>query len=219
MKVSAVLVGAGLGLRMGGKIKKPFLQLHGKPVFLYTLERFYECNSIDEIIFVVGKTDEDYLHTKWQELLDTFQIKKIVIGGKRRQDSVFNGITHIEKDTEIVLVHDIVRPLVKKIHIEEVVSKAAKFKAAILAAPMKATVKETWNDLSVKRTIPRDKLWMAQTPQGFERRLLFEVFDRFRNIEKEFTDEAQMVEEAGHHVHTIISKLLPLKIYVSQRHY
>lgn len=203
MKVSAVLVGAGLGLRMGGPVKKPFLQIRGKPIFLHTIERFCQIGTITEIILVVGETEIKLLHEQWQDTLDACKVKKIVAGGKRRQDSVYNGLCKTGTDAGIVLIHDIVRPLVRREYIEAVIHKAKEYHAAILATPMKATVKEVGNDLRIQRTIPRNNLWMAQTPQGFKRELILNVFNQFKNAEREFTDDAEMVEKAGHPVYIV----------------
>lgn len=203
MKVSVILVGAGLGLRMGGAVKKPFLQIHGKPIFLHTIERFAQNEKISEIILVVGETEIQSLHDTWQSTLEANKVKKIVPGGKRRQDSVYNGICQVSSDAEIILIHDIVRPLVRKEHIEAVIDKAKETGAAILAAPMKATVKEVGNNFLVQRTIPRNILWMAQTPQGFKSNLILNVFSQLKNSDIEFTDDAQMVEKAGYPVYIV----------------
>ncbi|MCF6156774.1 MAG: 2-C-methyl-D-erythritol 4-phosphate cytidylyltransferase [Candidatus Brocadia sp.] len=203
MKVSVVLAGAGLGLRMGGSVKKPFLQIHGKPIFLHTIERFSQSDMISEIILVVGEAEMESLHEQWQDVLDTCKVKKIVVGGKRRQDSVYNGLCQTEADVEIVLIHDIVRPLVRRDLIEAVINKVRESHAAILAAPMKATVKEIGDDLCIQRTVPRNNLWMAQTPQGFKRELILKVFNQFKNVKREFTDDAEMVEKAGYPVYIV----------------
>ncbi|KKO19272.1 MAG: 2-C-methyl-D-erythritol 4-phosphate cytidylyltransferase [Candidatus Brocadia sp.] len=203
MNVSVVLVGAGLGLRMGGSVKKPFLQIRGKPIFLYTIERFSQIETVGEIILVVGQTEIPSLRDQWQNTLIAHKVKKIVPGGKRRQDSVYNGLCQTETDAEVVLIHDIVRPLVRKEHIETVISKAKESHAAILAAPMKATVKEASGNLCIRQTIPRNNLWMAQTPQGFNRELILKVFGQFKTEEREFTDDAEMVEKAGYRVEIV----------------
>jgi 2-C-methyl-D-erythritol 4-phosphate cytidylyltransferase len=203
MKVSAVLVGAGVGLRMGGAVKKPFLQIHGKPIFLHTVGRFSQIETISEIIIVVGEAEIRSLREQWQGTLDACKVKKIVAGGKRRQDSVYNGLCETGTDVEIVMIHDIVRPLVRKEHIEAVIHKVKESHAAILAAPMKATVKEAGSDLRIQRTVPRNNLWMAQTPQGFKRELILNVFHQFKNVDREFTDDAEMVEKAGHPVYIV----------------
>lgn len=182
---------------MGGAVKKPFLQIRGKPIFLYTIERFSQIETIHEIIFVAGQTEIQFLRDQWQDTLDAHKVKKIVPGGKRRQDSVYNGLCQTGTDVEIVLIHDIVRPLVRKEHIEAVINKAKESHAAILAAPMKATVKEAGDNLCIQRTIPRNNLWMAQTPQGFKRELILKVFNQFKTTDREFTDDAEMAEEAG----------------------
>ncbi|MCF6157400.1 MAG: 2-C-methyl-D-erythritol 4-phosphate cytidylyltransferase [wastewater metagenome] len=200
MKVSAVLVGAGIGLRMGGPVKKPYLYIQGKPIFLHTIERFSCIDTVTEIILVIGETEIKPLREQWQHTLESLNVKKIIAGGKRRQDSVYHGLCQIEADAEVVLIHDVVRPLVRKEHIEAVIAKAQESHAAILAAPVKATIKETGNDLLIKRTVPRKGLWMAQTPQGFERNLILKVFDQFKNSDTEFTDDAEMVEKAGYPV-------------------
>src|SRR3990170_419992 len=177
MKVSVILVGAGLGLRMGGAIKKPFLQIHGKPIFLHTIERFAQNDKIGEIILVVGKTETKSLRDTWQSTLDTYGIKKVIPG--------------------------IVRPLVRNEHINAVIDKVKETGAAILAAPMKATVKEAGDKFRIQRTIPRNTLWMAQTPQGFESKLILKVFSQFKNSDIEFTYDAQMVEKAGYPVYIV----------------
>ena len=203
MKVSVILVGAGLGLRMGGAVKKPFMQIHGKPIFLHTIERFAQNDKIGEIILVVGESEIKSLRDTWQNALDTYKIKKIIPGGKRRQDSVYNGLCQVSSDAEIILIHDIVRPLVRTEHIDAVIDKVKETGAAILAAPMKATVKEVGDNLRIQRTIPRNTLWMAQTPQGFESKLILKVFSQFKNSDVEFTDDAQMVEKAGYPVYIV----------------
>ncbi|MDE2217656.1 MAG: 2-C-methyl-D-erythritol 4-phosphate cytidylyltransferase [Planctomycetota bacterium] len=200
MKVSVVLVGAGLGLRMGGAVKKPFMQIHGKPIFLHTIERFSQNDMIKEIILVVGETEIQSIREQWQSALDTFKVKKIVPGGKRRQDSVYNGLCQTETDAEIVLIHDAVRPLVRREYIEAVIQKTKESHAAILAAPIKATVKEVGNNFYIQRTIPRNSLWMAQTPQGFEKSLILKAFHQFKDTGVEFTDDAEMVEKLGYPV-------------------
>lgn len=200
MKVSAVLVGAGLGLRMGGPVKKPFLLLNGKPVFLHTIERFSGIGSIGEIVLVAGEAEIPFLREQWKDALAACKVKKIVPGGKRRQDSVYNGLCQTDADAGIVLIHDVVRPLVRQEHVEAVINKAKECNAAVLAAPMKATVKEAGSDMLIRRTIPRNVLWMAQTPQGFERSLILKVFSQLKDTEREYTDDAEMVEKAGYPV-------------------
>lgn len=185
---------------MGGPVKKPFLQIHGKPIFLHTIERFSQINAVQEIILVIGETEIQPFREQWQSALDSLKVKKIVCGGKRRQDSVYNGLSQTETDAEIILIHDMVRPLVKKEQIEAVIDKVKETQAAILAAPMKATVKEVENNLFIQRTIPRGSLWMAQTPQGFKRDLILKVFHQLKNVDREFTDDAEMVEKAGYPV-------------------
>ena len=91
MKVSVILVGAGLGLRMGGAIKKPFLQIHGKPIFLHTIERFAQNDKIGEIILVVGESEIKSLRDTWQNTLDTYKIKKLSLAAKDARIAYITG--------------------------------------------------------------------------------------------------------------------------------
>lgn len=200
LNVSVIIPAAGLSVRMKADKRKPYLVLGGKPIIFHTLEKFFHLSAIKEIILVVNKDDVSSVTKKWSNELKNYNVSKIIPGGERRQDSVYEGLLQINADTEIVLVHDGVRPMVSRNIIETVIEKAGEFGAAIVATRMKSTVKKSASNLNIVETIPRDNLWMAQTPQGFRRNIILNAYDKIRNTDREFTDDAEVVEKSGYTV-------------------
>ena len=139
--VSVIMPAAGLSLRMGANVRKPFIMIGEKPIFFYTMEKFSKLKRVKEIIFVVNEKDRSTVIEKWSDELVKYKVTKIVTGGERRQDSIYNGLSHLDPDTDFVLVHDAVRPLVKQDEIEAVIKITEEKGAAIVASPMKLTVK------------------------------------------------------------------------------
>lgn len=210
--VSVIMPGAGLGLRMEAEIRKPFIKIGDKPVFFYTLEKFYNLERIEEIIFVVNKEDLSTVMEEWSDELKAYKVNKIIAGGKRRQDSVYNGLTQLNPDTNIILIHDAVRPLVNKEMIEAVIRRTDEKGAAIAASPMKLTVKKVNSNLEIIKTVPRHDLWMAQTPQGFKRELIVRAYEKIVGTDIEYTDDAEVVEMAGHTVEVVSGSYDNIKI-------
>ena len=198
--ISVIIPSAGLGLRMGTQTRKPYITIDKKPIVFHTLDKFYKLNRIKEIILVVNKEDISTVIEDWSDKLKIYKVASVIEGGERRQDSVYNGLCHLSSDTEIVLVHDAVRPFVSNEAIEAVIKKVDEMGAAILASPMKATVKKADSNLNIIETIPRHDLWMAQTPQGFKRSIIIEAYEKIRNTDAEFTDDAEVVEKGGYTV-------------------
>lgn len=210
--VSVIMPAAGLSLRMGTDVRKPFIMIGEKPVFFYTLEQFYKLKRVKEIIFVVNKEDLSTVIEKWSDELKTYKVTKIIAGGERRQDSVYQGLSRLDSDTKIVLIHDAVRPLVKKDEIEAVIKRTEEKGAAILASPMKLTVKKVNSSLEIIETVPRNDLWMAQTPQGFKRDLILKAYEKIKDTKAELTDDAEVVERAGHTVEVVPGSYDNIKI-------
>ena len=210
--VSVIMPAAGLSLRMGAGVRKPFIMIGGKTVFFYTLEKFYKLKRIKEIIFVVNKEDLSTVIEKWSNELKACKVTKIIAGGERRQDSVCQGLSQLDSDTRIVLIHDVVRPLVKSREIEEVIERTDQKGAAILASPMKLTVKKVNSSLEIIKTVPRYDLWMAQTPQGFKRDLIVNAYGKIKDTNAELTDDAEVVEKAGHTVEIVSGSYDNIKI-------
>lgn len=210
--VSVIMPAAGLSLRMGSDVRKPFIMIGEKPVFFYTLEKFYKLKRVKEIIFVVNKEDLSTVIEKWSDELKTYKVTKIIAGGERRQDSVYKGLSQLDSDTKIVLIHDAVRPLVKKDEIEAVIKRTEEKGAAILASQMKLTVKKVNSSLEIIETVPRNDLWMAQTPQGFKRDLILKAYEKIKDTKAELTDDAEVVEKAGHTVEVVPGSYDNIKI-------
>lgn len=193
-------------------VRKPFIMIGKKPIFFYTLEKFYKLKRIKEIIFVVNKGDLSTVIEKWSDDLKTYNVTKIIAGGERRQDSVYNGLSQLDPNTKIVLVHDAVRPLVNNNVIETVIKKVDEKGAAIAASPMKSTVKKVNSNHKIIKTIPRYDLWMAQTPQGFKRDIIIKAYNKIKNTKIEFTDDAEVVEKYGHKVEIVSGSYDNIKI-------
>jgi 2-C-methyl-D-erythritol 4-phosphate cytidylyltransferase len=210
--VSVIMPAAGLSLRMGANVRKPFIMIGEKPIFFYTLDKFAKLKRVKEIIFVVNEKDRPTVIEKWSDELKAYKVTKIITGGERRQDSIYNGLAHLDHDTKIILIHDAVRPLVKNEEIEAVIKSTEEKGAAIVASPMKLTVKKVDSSLEIIKTVPRHDLWMAQTPQGFKRDLLVNAYDKIKDSNEEFTDDAEVVEKAGHTVGIVSGSYDNIKI-------
>ncbi len=210
--VSVIMPAAGLSLRMGTNVRKPFIMIGDKPVFFYTLEKFCKLKRVKEIIFVVNEKDRSTVIEKWSDELKACKVTKIVTGGERRQDSIYNGLSHLDSDTKIILIHDAVRPLIQTDEIEAVIKNTEEKGAAIVASPMKLTVKQASSSLEIIKTVPRHDLWMAQTPQGFKRNLIVNAYDKIKDTNEEFTDDAEVVEKAGHTVGIVSGSYDNIKI-------
>jgi 2-C-methyl-D-erythritol 4-phosphate cytidylyltransferase len=198
MKVSVILPAAGLGTRMAktaGDIpveRKQFHLLRGAPVIVHTLRRFDSCPSVSEL--VVALRPEDVV--SFEEMTQGMRLQKpvrVVEGGDSRQESVWNALRTLGDDTDLVAVHDAVRPLVPVSAIEQVIAKAAASGAAILGIVPVDTVKQVHLH-DIRATIPRERLVLAQTPQVFRVALLREAFQRAQEDSFTGTDEASLVE-------------------------
>lgn len=211
--VSVIMAAAGLGLRMGGPVKKPYLELGGRPIFLMSIEKFVGLESVTEIILVVGGAELDYVNGRWGDTFSKYATPiKIVQGGGKRQDSVYCGLQSLSEDTEIVLVHDAVRPLVSSEVVKSVMKTAWEKGAVIPAVPIQATVKEADSQNRITRTVNRGGLWMAQTPQGFRKEILLRAYDALAESGEEVTDDAQAVEKLGYPVEIVPGSPTNIKI-------
>ncbi len=210
--ISVIMPAAGLSLRMGANVRKPFIMIGEKPIFFYTLEKFYNLKRVKEIIFVVNQKDLNTVKEKWSDELKAYKVTKVIAGGERRQDSIYNGLSQLDPDTKIILIHDAVRPLVYNEEIKAVIKSTEEIGAAIVASPMKLTVKKADSSLNIIKTVPRHDLWMAQTPQGFKRDLIVNAYEKIRNSNVEFTDDAEVVEKAGHTVGIVSGSYDNIKI-------
>lgn len=197
MKVVAIIPSAGKGKRMAHSVSKHFIRLEDKPVLAYTLEAFEKCPDVHQVLLVVRSGEEKYCLKEVVEKYQFRKVLKVVIGGERRQDSVYNGIKELDQDTDIVVVHDGVRPFVPPALISETIKLAMYVDGVVVALPVKDTIKEVTRDGLIKGTPNRDSLWFAQTPQTFKKRVLEEAFMRAFTDKFHGTDEASLVERMG----------------------
>src|SRR4030042_1123625 len=212
MKTDAVIVSAGKGVRFMEGQKKQFYFLGGKPILAHTLDKFETCPLIRSILLVVSQEDMDIC---LKEVIEKYKFKKvsqIVPGGKRRQESVKNGIDALPKDADMVVIHDGVRPFVTRAMIEDSIRSAVRYGAVVLAMPVKDTIKISNPDGTVLKTLDRESLWQIQTPQTFQAHLIKEAFHKA--IEDGFigTDDASLVERLGVKVHILPGSYTNIKI-------
>lgn len=212
MKADAIIVSAGKGQRfMEGK-KKQFFLLADKPILAHTLDKFESCPLIDSILLVAGQEDMDYCLKEIIEKNKYRKISQIVPGGKRRQDSVRNGIDALSRDANIVVIHDGVRPFVTREMIEDSIHSAQRFGAVVMAMPVKETIKIANADGTVLQTLDRESLWQIQTPQTFQAHVIKEAYQKATENGFLGTDDASLVERLGMKVHILPGLYTNIKI-------
>jgi len=216
-RIAAILPAAGLGTRMGAEKPKQFLELDGAPLVLFTLRRLAACEEISS--FIVATLAEEVAGL--ERIFSRERLGRpvrVVSGGGTRQESVARGLAEAPGDTEIVLVHDAVRPLVRREQVQRVIAEARGRGAAILGIPAIDTVKEVKRaslpeDVAlVTATVPRERIVLAQTPQAFHAQLLREAFAKAQRDGVTGSDEASLVERFGHEVFVVLGSERNLKI-------
>ena len=227
MKIVVIIPAAGLGTRMAspqsGKAGKPaaskqFVDLQGSPVLIHTLRKFAANPEVTEIFVPLRKNEIDSFRQRLERDAPEILHKKTVLleGGEHRQHSVSNALAAVSASSDdIILVHDAVRPFVTDQIIHDVISAAAKYGAAIAGVPAVDTVKQverTAEGATIKATIPREKIVMAQTPQGFRYDVLKRAFDEAAADGMIGTDEASLVERSGHEVAVVMGSPRNIKI-------
>lgn len=208
---TAIIVAGGSGSRMNSEKRKQYLLLNGIPVLRLTLEVFAASDMIDRICLVVPEEDIDYCK---EAILGKQEKTVVVSGGKERQNSVRNGLAALinPSDDDIILIHDGVRPFVHPDDIRLTIEAAVKYGAAIMALPAYDTVKEADDCLMIKRTISREKIWYAQTPQAFRYSVISRAHRRASENGRTGTDDASLVEMDGGVVKIIAGRKTNIKI-------
>jgi 2-C-methyl-D-erythritol 4-phosphate cytidylyltransferase len=182
---------------MGSAVPKQFLALDGVPILVHALRVLEAVPAIHEIILAIPEPDREYCLRHVIEPHGLKKVTKIVAGGARRQDSVRHALEAVSAGTELVLVHDAVRPFLTAAMVVQALEQAAKHGAAIVAVPMRDTVKQAGAGGLIVKTIDRGSLWLAQTPQAFRRALLLEAHRKAELDGVHATDDAQLVERLG----------------------
>ena len=212
-KCTAIILAAGQGKRMGGQVRKQFMELQGKPLLYYSLHCFQESGLIDEILLVTGKDQIEYCIKNVVERYGFSKVVKIVAGGEQRYDSVYEGLKACG-DSEYVFIHDGARPFVTEEILQRGYEAARKYGTGIAGVLSKDTVKIVDGKKNVSETPLRDRVWIVQTPQIFEYNLVRCAYDRLQLFDKTgITDDAMVVEEMGNHtVHMVPGDYTNIKI-------
>jgi 2-C-methyl-D-erythritol 4-phosphate cytidylyltransferase len=203
MRIAVILPAAGMGTRMGkssaektGTSRKQFMLLDGSPILIHTVRKFAASDRVSEILVAVRGEDQEWVEGMLGREFPGGRVR-VVEGGDSRQESVQNALDSLRSDTDLVAVHDAVRPFIDLETIHKVFDEAAATGAAIVAVPAIDTVKQVTrgtDHVRVRSTIPREKLVMAQTPQVFRYELISRAFASARADGFTGTDESSLVE-------------------------
>jgi 2-C-methyl-D-erythritol 4-phosphate cytidylyltransferase len=217
MHVTAIIVAAGEGKRIGGPISKSFLPIAGRPLILRTLDRFFSTRSIERVILVVAvnelgqsqrliQSDPNFRHRPWV----------LQAGGTSRQESVRRGLERLDSDCEIVAIHDGARPFVSSALIDRCVGEAYRVGAVVIGVPVRDTIKVVSDEHWVQATPDRNALWEIQTPQVFRKEVIVEAHDWGLRQAIEATDDAMLVEGIGKPVFLLEGERTNIKITVPE---
>ena len=216
-RITAILPAAGLGTRMGAETPKQFLELGGEPLVIFTLRRLAACSAITDFILATRAEELAFLEDRVARAR-IGRPARVVHGGETRQQSVGNALAQVAAETEIVMVHDAVRPFVTVEQLDRLIDEARGRGAVILGIPAIDTVKEVKRaslpeDVArISGTIPRERIVLAQTPQAFRYGILREAFVRAEADGVTASDEASLVERLGQDVYVVLGSERNLKI-------
>ena len=211
MKTVAIVAGAGSGKRLGCPAKKPFVDLKGRPLIIYSLKTLDSSPSIDGIVVAVERS----CLKRFSGLIKRYHIRKvkfIVSGGRTRYESIRNCLSKVDASYGIVLVHDAARPLVDEGLIRGSISTAKRFGGCIAAVPVKDTVKTAGKDLFITKTIERSKVWAAETPQTFRRALIMKAYRNAPRDHSKITDDSYLIERLGAKVKILMGSYRNIKV-------
>lgn len=208
---TAVIVAAGKGKRMGTEISKQFLPLCGKEILAHTVEAFEKAENIRDIVLVTGEESlqdvkDMTLEYGWKK------VTAIIAGGKERQDSVWNGLQAVSEDTDIVLIHDGVRPFVTEEILDLSIETALEMGGCVAGVPAKDTIKVCDSENIAVTTPDRSTLWQIQTPQTFRKSLIMRAYEQARKDGFMGTDDASLAEYSGSPVKVIMGSYRNIKI-------
>jgi len=211
MTIVAIVPAAGAGKRLGTEIPKAFLEVAGRSIFSHTIGRLDAAAEIARYVVPIPsgmKKEAERLRSREM----TAGVIEFVEGGANRTRSVAAALARVGQACELVLVHDAVRPLVEPEVVRATIEAARRTGAAIAAAPCTDTVKEADRSRVVRKTLPREGLWLVQTPQAFRVELLRRAYDEAERLDLEATDDSALVERLGTEVRIVPSSPLNLKI-------
>jgi 2-C-methyl-D-erythritol 4-phosphate cytidylyltransferase len=210
--ISAIIVAAGKGKRMDQSINKQYIKLKDKEVLAITLEEFSKVEQVEEIIVVVSPDEVEFCKNNIIDKYNFSKVKKIVCGGKERQQSVYNGLLNCGAETDIVLIHDGARPFIDKETICKSIEGAKMNGACTVAVPVKDTIKVADSNKIITKTLKRDELYLIQTPQAFRYELILEAHKKALSENALATDDTMLVEALGCKVKIIDGDYFNIKI-------
>lgn len=212
MSVTVIISAGGVGNRFGDNTPKQFLDLKGKPIIIRTIEIFENLESIDNIVIAVNAE----WFSKLNELIKEYNIQKVkevIIGGKTRQASVYNAIrTNTAKESDVILIHDAVRPLVSSELVSKMIEEVEEYGAVVPALKVKDTIKSITKGGNSVKTLERDSLFAAQTPQVFWYDIISNSFESVANSNSIVSDDSTLVELSGYKVRIIDGEETNIKI-------
>jgi 2-C-methyl-D-erythritol 4-phosphate cytidylyltransferase len=198
MKVTAVIPSAGSGKRMQIRIKKPYLDIKGRPLLSYVLKVLNKVSAIEKIVVPVSPGEEDLCEKEVLNRLSLDKEVKVISGGATRQESVRKALDFVPESSSIVLIHDGARPFITVQIIERSLNETSTKLATTLGVPVKDTVTVVSGDDSrIVKTLERSSLYLIQTPQTFDREIIIDAHTKAYNDGFEGTDDASLVERMG----------------------
>ena len=213
MYVTAIVLAAGEGLRLKTKVPKPLVKINSKPLIIYSLSTLSKHPYIKDIIVVVNQRNLKDIRDKIKQYR-IGKVRAMVLGGRLRQDSVFNGLKNMDSRTDTVLIHDAARPFAANKLVSSLIKAARAYGAAIAGVPVKATIKKIRSGnkkiKAVDKTIERNTLWEIHTPQVFKKDLILMAYEKFGNIG--VTDDAMLVEKLKKNVRVVLGAYNNIKI-------
>ncbi|MGA1790572.1 MAG: 2-C-methyl-D-erythritol 4-phosphate cytidylyltransferase [bacterium] len=215
MGVKVIIPAAGSGKRIGKDKPKQYISLAGLPLLVHTISRFEKSGLVDEIVLVVRKDEIAWVRENILKGNNLRKVKKVVEGGKERQDSVASAIKwlwNITEDNDIIMVHDGARPFLPQNKIHECIHEAQKSGACVLGLKVTETLKMADGEGMIRSTLSSGDIWVAQTPQAFKWPLLKEAYLRAREDGFYGTDEAALVERLPHPIRIIPGVFWNIKI-------
>jgi 2-C-methyl-D-erythritol 4-phosphate cytidylyltransferase len=217
VNTTAIIVAAGEGKRIGTRLKKTYIPIGGRALLLRTLDQFCRSKRVNNLVVVVAKPD----FAKCESLLRNDpqlgdRSWSLQIGGASRQESVQRGLEKISGDCDLVVIHDGARPFVSPVLIDRVIQEARTRQAVVVGVPVRDTIKVISENRQILSTPPRDCLWEIQTPQAFDRRLIFKAYEAAQRNRLKATDDAMLVEHLGKPVYLIEGERTNIKITVPE---